>query len=184
MLEEVKKLNAGRQAGSLRRPQHRRSRAPGRHLHRIQRFLPPGQPHPRRRKLRRRNQLLRRRSSHHHAGQGLHSRRRHAPRSQSRHLRRARSVRRVRLGRLAPAAPEIESLRVPFRLPRSASRRLRRPRRARHRPVSGTEGNQSGRRQRRIHAARIRRSARASTFRSRVSTWSRNIARPKAPSPR
>ena len=48
------------QSGSVFRAQHRRSRAPGRHLHRIQRLVPPGQPHPRRRKLCRRDQLLRR----------------------------------------------------------------------------------------------------------------------------
>ena len=79
------------------------------------------------------------------------------PRSAPRHLRRARSVRRIRHRSLAPAAPEIESLRIPLRLPRPAGRRLRRPRRARHRPVPGPERNQSGRRQRRVHVARIRR---------------------------
>ena len=76
MLEEVQKLTAEGKQVSVRRAQHRRSRAPGRHLHRVQRLVPPGQPHPRRRELRRRNRLLRRRSSHHDAGESLRARRR------------------------------------------------------------------------------------------------------------
>ena len=87
------KAQRRRQARPVRGSQHWRSRALGRRLHRIQRLVSSGKPHPRRRELRRRNQLLRRRSSHHHAGHRLHPRWRYASRGQSRHFRRARSVR-------------------------------------------------------------------------------------------
>ena len=147
-----------RQARALRRPQHRRSRAPSRCFHRVQRLVSFRKPHSRRRELRRRDQLFRRRSPHHHAGHGLRPRRRPAPRGQSRRLRLPRSLRRIRRRSLASAALKIQSLRLPLRLPRSPGRRLRSPRRAWHRPVPGPERNQPRRRSRRIHAARIRRS--------------------------
>ena len=60
-------------------------------------------------------------------------------------------------GGLASAAAEVEGLGVPLRFPRLAGWRLRRARRARHRAVPGTEGNQAGRRQRGVHVAGVRR---------------------------
>ena len=46
MVEEVQKLISAGKQRRLRRAQHRRSGAPGRYFHRIQRPVPPGQPHP------------------------------------------------------------------------------------------------------------------------------------------
>src|SRR5256712_6577227 len=54
----------------------------------------------------------------------------------------------------------MQDICISLRFPRSSGRRLRCARGARNRPVSGAERDQSGRRQRRVHAARIcRRSA-------------------------
>jgi transcription-repair coupling factor (superfamily II helicase) len=45
MLEEVQKLNARRQTRPVRRAKHRRSRAPRRCFHRVQRLISSGKPH-------------------------------------------------------------------------------------------------------------------------------------------
>ena len=58
MLEEVQKLTRKGKQRDVRGAEHWRSRATGRHLHRIQRFVPPGQPHARRRELCRRDQPI------------------------------------------------------------------------------------------------------------------------------
>jgi transcription-repair coupling factor (superfamily II helicase) len=149
-----------RHAGDSCRAQHRRSRAPRRHVHRVQRFVSSGKPHAQRRKLCRRNFLFCRRRSHHYAAEGLFARRLCFAGSASRDFWGARSVRRIGPGGGAAATAEIESLGVSFRLPRFAGRRLRGSRGARHRAVSRSEGNQPGRRRRGIHAARVCRGAR------------------------
>ena len=59
--------------------------------------------------------LLRGRSSHHHPGQSLRAGRHHPAGSQPRDLRRARSVRRIRVGGFPSAAAEIQGLRLPLR---------------------------------------------------------------------
>ena len=82
-----------------------------------------------------------------------------------------------------PEPKQIQDRRFRLRLPRPHHRRLRRPRRARHRAISGPEGDRAGRPRRRIHDPRIRRAGQASTSRSPASTSSRNTA-PPTPDPR
>ena len=106
-----------------------------------------------------------RRGSDHHAGESLRSGWRRAPRCAPGHFWRARSVRRIGVGGVAPAAAEVESLGVPVGFPRPAGGRLRGPRRARHRAIPGTEGNQSGRRSQRNSCCWSTPRARGSTFR-------------------
>ncbi len=92
MTEEVEPPDARRQARHLRRLQHRRSRAAGRRLQRVQPVVPHWQPHPQagQRSLRRRVHLLRRRDGGHDHRQGLCAgRRRRCPKRTSSCLARA-----------------------------------------------------------------------------------------------